>query len=83
MPTKTLTARLQLPRLRTISNACVPSAWPSPINCFDANGDGKLIKAEIESLQKKLFALLDSNDNGEIVQDEIPNRHWHGGNGKC
>lgn len=52
------------------------------IKRFDANGDGELTKAEIESRQKKLFALLDRNDDGKIVQDEMPNRHWRGGNGK-
>lgn len=47
---------------------------------FDANGDGALTKAEIESRQKKQFALLDRNDDGKIAQDELPRpgdrRNW-------
>lgn len=41
---------------------------------FDADGDGALTEAEIESRQKKMFALLDRNDDGKIVQDEMPRR---------
>jgi Ca2+-binding EF-hand superfamily protein len=39
---------------------------------FDANGDGMLTLAEIESRQKKMFALMDRNDDGKIVKDEMP-----------
>lgn len=49
------------------------------IERFDADGDGKLTKAEIESQQKKLFALLDRNDDGKIVRDELPKKGMHGG----
>jgi Ca2+-binding EF-hand superfamily protein len=48
------------------------------IERFDTDGDGALTKAEIESRQKKMFALLDRNDDGKIVQDEMP-RGRHGG----
>ena len=41
---------------------------------FDADGDGMLTKAEIESRQKKMFALLDRNDDGKIVKEEMPRR---------
>ena len=39
---------------------------------FDADGDGMLTVAEIESRQKKMFALLDRNDDGKIVKEEMP-----------
>lgn len=52
------------------------------IKRFDANGDGELTKAEIESRQKKMFALLDRNDDGKIVKDEMPVRGWHGRDGR-
>ena len=41
---------------------------------FDTDGDGMLTAAEIESRQKKMFALLDRNDDGKIVKDEMPRR---------
>ncbi|WP_274629657.1 EF-hand domain-containing protein [Arvimicrobium flavum] len=41
---------------------------------FDVNGDGELTKAEVEARQKKMFALLDRNDDGRIAQDEMPAR---------
>lgn len=44
------------------------------IERFDADGDGALTKAEIESRQKKMFALLDRNDDGKIARDEMPRR---------
>lgn len=48
---------------------------------FDTDGDGALTTAEIESRQKKRFALLDRNDDGKIVKEEMP-RRWHGRQGK-
>jgi Ca2+-binding EF-hand superfamily protein len=48
---------------------------------FDADGDGALTMAEIESRQKKMFALLDRNDDGKIVKDEMP-RRADGGKGR-
>lgn len=44
------------------------------IERFDTDGDGALTAAEIESRQKKMFALLDRNDDGKIVRDEMPRR---------
>ena len=43
---------------------------------FDTDGDGMLTVAEIESRQKKLFALMDRNDDGKIVPSEMPKRGW-------
>jgi len=55
------------------------------IERFDTNGDGVLTAAEVESRQKKMFALLDRNDDGKIEKDEMPRRkfgRWgHGGPG--
>ncbi len=48
---------------------------------FDTDGDGALTVAEIESRQKKMFALLDRNDDGKIVKDEMP-RRGDGGMGR-
>jgi Ca2+-binding EF-hand superfamily protein len=48
---------------------------------FDTDGDGALTTAEIESRQKKMFALLDRNDDGKIVRDEMP-RRGEGGMGR-
>ena len=49
------------------------------IERFDIDGDGALTAAEIESRQKKMFALMDRNDDGKIEKDEMPRRgdRWH------
>ncbi len=39
---------------------------------FDANADGVLTADEVQSRQKKMFALLDRNDDGKIVPAEMP-----------
>ena len=44
------------------------------IKRFDTDGDGALSMAEIESRQKKMFALMDRNDDGKLVQEEMPRR---------
>jgi Ca2+-binding EF-hand superfamily protein len=41
---------------------------------FDTDGDGALTAAEIESRQRKMFALMDRNDDGKIAPDEMPKR---------
>jgi Ca2+-binding EF-hand superfamily protein len=41
---------------------------------FDTDGDGALTVAEIQGRQKKMFALLDRNDDGKIVKEEMPRR---------
>ncbi|MFZ1680560.1 MAG: acid-shock protein [Rhizobiaceae bacterium] len=51
------------------------------IERFDTDGDGKLTTAEVESRQKKAFAMLDRNDDGKIARDELP-RRGHGRDGK-
>jgi EF hand domain-containing protein len=57
------------------------------IDRFDTDGDGVLTAAEVDSRQKKMFALLDKNDDGKIEKDEMPqnkggrwgHRWGHGG----
>ena len=44
------------------------------IERFDTDGDGMLTLVEIEARQKKMFALLDRNDDGKIVPEEMPKR---------
>lgn len=47
---------------------------------FDVNNDGELTAEEIDSRQQKIFALMDSNDDGKIAVDEMPHRRgYHGG----
>jgi Ca2+-binding EF-hand superfamily protein len=41
---------------------------------FDADGDGELSLAEIETHQRKVFALMDRNDDGMVAKDELPRR---------
>ncbi len=41
------------------------------IRRFDTNGDGKLTTAEIESRQRKVFALADRDDSGALERDEM------------
>ena len=51
------------------------------IERFDSDGDGKLTTAEIDSRQKKMFALLDGNDDGKLEMNEMK-RHRPGHHGK-
>ncbi|MEO9611746.1 MAG: acid-shock protein [Nitratireductor sp.] len=41
---------------------------------FDVNGDGALTADEIENRQRKMFALLDRNDDGMVDRSEMPRR---------
>ncbi len=50
------------------------------VDRFDSDGDGQLTTAEIESQQKKLFALLDRNDDGKVEMKEA-DRHQFGRHG--
>lgn len=43
---------------------------------FDTNGDGVLTREEVEGRQKKIFAYLDRNDDGRIVESELPHGKW-------
>ena len=47
---------------------------------FDTDGDGMLTAAEIELRQKKMFALLDRNDDGKVEKDEMPRGKFRDGN---
>jgi EF hand len=49
------------------------------IERLDGNGDGVLTADEAQSAQKKMFALLDKNDDGKIVQSERPRHMGRGG----
>lgn len=44
------------------------------IERLDTNDDGKLTVAEIESQQKKLFALADRDDDGKVTIEEMQRR---------
>lgn len=44
------------------------------IERFDSDGDGALTKAEVEARQRKMFALMDRNDDGKISADEMRRR---------
>ena len=49
------------------------------IERFDTDGDGALTAMEVETRQKEMFALLDRNDDGRILDEEMPRRrHWRG-----
>ena len=49
---------------------------------FDSDGDGMLTSAEIDSRQRKIFALLDRNDDGKVVKQEMPRRKFRHGDGR-
>ncbi|WP_296745433.1 hypothetical protein [Mesorhizobium sp.] len=55
------------------------------ISRYDSRGDGTLTADDITSREKKLFALLDKNNDGKIEQNELPktdrfghDRQWGG-----
>lgn len=50
------------------------------ISRYAANGDGTLTTDAIQSREKKMFALMDRNDDGKVSQDELP-RHGSGRHG--
>ncbi|MGB8818203.1 MAG: acid-shock protein [Rhizobiaceae bacterium] len=41
------------------------------ITRFDADSDGAVTLAEIENGQKEIYALMDRNDDGKLVEDEL------------
>jgi Ca2+-binding EF-hand superfamily protein len=46
---------------------------------YDTKGDGTLTTADITDRQKKVFALLDRNNDGKIEKNELPQGHRFGG----
>lgn len=44
------------------------------INRFDANSDGAVTLAEIQNGQKEIYALMDRNDDGKLVKEEMPRK---------
>jgi Ca2+-binding EF-hand superfamily protein len=52
------------------------------IGRLDGNGDGVLTAEEAQSAQKKMFALLDKNDDGKIAANERPRHMGRGMKGK-
>jgi hypothetical protein len=44
------------------------------IKRFDADNDGSVTLAEIQNGQKEVYALLDRNDDGKLVGDEMPRK---------
>lgn len=46
---------------------------------FDVDGNNEVTKAELENRQKKIFALMDRNDDGVVMEDELPKRGKHRG----
>ena len=42
------------------------------IERFDSDGDGSVTLAEIDNGQKEIYALLDRNDDGKLIKDEMP-----------
>ncbi|RWD15315.1 MAG: hypothetical protein EOS75_12075 [Mesorhizobium sp.] len=58
------------------------------IERYDTRGDGTLTADDITGREKKLFALLDKNNDGKIEKGELPkggrfgrHRQWNGGDG--
>lgn len=55
---------------------------------YDSKGDGTLTTDDITSREKKVFAMLDKNNDGKIEKSELPKggrmghrRQWGGGGG--
>ena len=44
------------------------------IDRFDVDKDGSVTLAEIQTGQKEVYALMDRNDDGKLVKDEMPRR---------
>ena len=47
------------------------------IERYDTRGDGTLTAYDITSRQKKIFAMLDQNNDGKIEKSELPKRAGH------
>lgn len=50
------------------------------IERFDVDGDGAVTQAEIDTNQQKIYALLDKNNDGKLLQDELNHKKkgWFG-----
>lgn len=48
-----------------------PPGGPFGIIRFDANGDGKVSRAELDNGQKAAFAELDADKNGSVTHEEM------------
>jgi Ca2+-binding EF-hand superfamily protein len=50
------------------------------IERFDVDGDGSITQAEIDTNQQKHYALLDKNDDGKLMKDELEpkKKGWFG-----
>jgi len=53
---------------------------------YDSKGDGTVTTDDITGREKKVFAMLDRNNDGKIERNELPkngrmghHRHWDGG----
>ena len=42
---------------------------------YEADGDGALTTGAIQDREKKMFALMDRNNDGKVVKEELP-RRW-------
>ena len=50
---------------------------------IDANGDGKVTKAEHTKAAEERFARMDANKDGVLTEDELPGRGHGRGRGHC
>lgn len=50
------------------------------IRRLDADGDGKVTKAEMENQARKRFARMDADNSGFIEQSEMRGKRWRRGN---
>ncbi|MGL4491043.1 MAG: EF-hand domain-containing protein [Rhizobiaceae bacterium] len=50
------------------------------IKRFDVDGDGAVTQAEIDTNQQEMYALLDKNNDGKLVEAEMPakKKGWGG-----
>ena len=53
------------------------------IRRFDVDGDGAVTQAEIETNQQEVYALLDKNNDGKLIEDELQHKKkgWFGRHG--
>ena len=44
---------------------------------FDSDKDGSVTLAEMQNSQKEIYAVMDRNDDGKLVDDEMPRKGKH------